>query len=90
MKAAIVTGPDQIPTYADFKDPEPQPGQEVVTISAAALTNATKQRAAGSHYSATNIYPLVVGVDGVGRTARGERVFILAPEAPFGGMAEKA
>lgn len=89
MKAAIVTGPDQIPKYGDFKDPEPQPGKEVVTVSAVALTNATKGRAAGSHYSTPGMYPMAVGVDGVGRTARGERVYFLMPEAPFGAMADK-
>jgi len=35
------------------------------------------------------VFPLVPGVDGVGRTESGTRVGFLLPTAPFGGMAEK-
>ena len=61
----------------------------VVHVAASALSNATRARAASSHYSMTGGFPLVPGIDGVGRTESGERVGFLLPEAPFGGMAEK-
>ncbi len=89
MKAAIVLGPNQPPVYGEFEEPAPQDGSAVVHVAASALSNATRARATGSHYSMAGAFPLVPGIDGVGRTEAGERVAFLLPEAPFGGMAEK-
>lgn len=89
MKAAIVRGPNQTPVYGEFEEPTPQDGLTVVRVAASALSNVTRARAAGSHYSTTGGFPLVPGIDGVGRTESGTRVGFLLPEAPFGGMAEK-
>jgi len=89
MKAAVVQGPHQTPSYGEFDEPEPQNGSTIVRVAAAALSNATRARATGSHYSMAGVFPLVPGVDGVGRTESGTRVGFLLPTAPFGGMAEK-
>ncbi len=89
MKAAVVPGPNQTPIYGDFDDPTPQDGFTIVEVAASALSNATRARATGSHYSTAGNFPLVPGIDGVGRTESGQRVAFLLPEAPFGGMAEK-
>jgi len=89
MKAAIVTSPGMKPSYGEFHSPVCREGLEVITVTAAALTNLTKGRAAGSHYSADNQYPFVPGVDGVGTLADGRRVYFAMPEAPFGAMAEQ-
>jgi NADPH:quinone reductase-like Zn-dependent oxidoreductase len=77
------------PTYGEFQNPVGREGLEVITVTAAALTNITKGRASGSHYSAENHYPFVPGVDGVGMLADGHRVYFAMPEAPFGAMAEQ-
>lgn len=90
MKAAIVLGPNRTPIYGDFEDPSPRDGFTVVEVAAAALSTATRTRASGSHYSSTGGFPLVPGIDGVGRTAGGDRVGFLLPEAPFGGMGERS
>ncbi len=90
MKAAIVTGPGTLPIFGGFANPVPQKGLELVTVKAAALSNLTKSRAAGSHYSAENVYPFVPGVDGVGITTDGRRVYFATPEAPFGAMGEQS
>ena len=89
MKAAIVTAPGMKPSYGEFRSPVQREGLEVITVTAAALTNLTKARASGSHYSADNHYPFVPGVDGVGRLADGHRVYFAMPETPFGAMAEQ-
>ena len=89
MKAAIVTSPGKKPGYGEFQSPVGREGLEVITVTAAALTNLTKGRASGSHYSAENHYPLVPGVDGVGTLTDGRRVYFAMPEAPFGAMAEQ-
>jgi vacuolar-type H+-ATPase catalytic subunit A/Vma1 len=54
MKAAIVTAAGVDPTYGHFRDPVLQEGLTIVTVTATALTNLTKGRASGSHYSANN------------------------------------
>lgn len=89
MKAAIVTSAGTRPIFGEFESPVAHDGLDVVTVTAAALTNLTKGRAAGSHYSAVNHYPFIPGVDGVGTLADGHRVYFAMPEAPFGAMAEQ-
>ena len=89
MKAAIVTAAGTSPTFGDFQTPVAQEALELITVTAAALSNLTKGRAAGSHYSSDNQYPFVPGVDGVGITSDGRRVYFAMPEAPFGAMAEQ-
>ncbi|MBJ7599079.1 MAG: alcohol dehydrogenase [Candidatus Nephthysia bennettiae] len=89
MKAAIVTGPNQTPVYGDFEEPIAQTGQELITVTASALAPTARVLAAGSHYASSNTYPRVVGIDGVGATQSGQRVYFSRPEAPFGSMAEK-
>jgi NADPH:quinone reductase-like Zn-dependent oxidoreductase len=89
MKAAIVTGPNQTPIFGDFKEPVARAEQELITVTASALSPAAKALAAGSHYSSSGIFPRVVGIDGVGCTQSGQRVYFSMPQAPFGGMAEK-
>lgn len=89
MKAAIVHGPNQVPVYGEFEEPQPREGATVIHVVASALSNATRLRAAGSHYSMTGGFPLVPGIDGVGRDDTGRRLGFLMPDAPFGGMAEQ-
>lgn len=89
MKAAVVSGPNRVPVYADFEDPRPQPGATVIQVAASALSTATRLRAAGSHYSLSGGFPLVPGIDGVGRDESGRRLGFLLPVAPFGGMGER-
>jgi NADPH:quinone reductase-like Zn-dependent oxidoreductase len=89
MKAAVVTKAGSTPVYADFPDPVAGAGEELINVTASALSHLTKARASGTHYSSSEHFPLVPGVDGVGRTADGRRVYFVLPEPPLGGMAEK-
>ena len=90
MKAAIVRAAGQSPVYGDFAEPTPAPGENRISVAAAALSPLARARAAGAHYSASGQYPAVVGVDGVGRLDDGRRVYFLLPRAPWGAMAERA
>ena len=90
MKAAIITAAGKTPIYSDFAEPVVRPGEELINVTASALSNLSKSRASGSHYSSDNVFPSVPGVDGVGRTADGRRVYFALPEAPFGALAEKS
>jgi NADPH:quinone reductase-like Zn-dependent oxidoreductase len=88
MKAAVVKEKGRKPVYADFAQPAPQAGHCVVRVEASALSQLTRGRAMGQHYSSSGEYPFVAGVDGVGRTEDGKRVYFFGPRAPFGAMAE--
>jgi NADPH:quinone reductase-like Zn-dependent oxidoreductase len=89
MKAAIVMEPGKTPVFADFDEPLPRVGEELIAVTASALSQVTKSRASGSHYTSPGSLPAVVGMDGVGRTQDGRRVYFVMPKAPFGAMAEK-
>ena len=90
MKAGIITAAGQGPVYGDFNEPTASEGNEVITVSASALSQFSKSRSAGSHYSSGGVFPSVAGADGVGRTADGRRVYFVLPEAPYGALAEKS
>ncbi|WP_114241553.1 zinc-binding alcohol dehydrogenase family protein [Dyella sp. C9] len=90
MKAAVVYGAGQSPRYADFHEPLPLAGEELVSVRASALSQFTRSRASGRHYSASGEFPAVAGSDGVGVTQDGRRVYFALPEAPFGAMAERS
>lgn len=87
MKAAIVGGRGQSPVCGSFAAPQAAAGEVLVAVTAAALCPLTRIRAAGTHYSASGSFPLVAGVDGVGRLDDGRRVYFLLPRAPYGSMA---
>jgi NADPH:quinone reductase-like Zn-dependent oxidoreductase len=89
MKAAIVIEPGKTPVFGEFDDPVPQAGEELIAVTASALSHVTKSRASGSHHTSPGSLPAVVGIDGVGRTQAGRRVYFVLPKEPFGGMAEK-
>jgi NADPH:quinone reductase-like Zn-dependent oxidoreductase len=89
MKAAIVSRPNESPVYGDFETPAAAAGENLITVTAAALSPLVKSRASGRHYSSSGKYPFVVGVDGVGRLDDGRRVYFVLPAAPYGSMAEK-
>ena len=73
----------------ETEEPLAGDGMELITVSASALSNFSKSRSAGSHYSSDGVFPSVAGADGVGRTADGRRVYFALPEAPYGALAEK-
>ena len=89
MKAAVVLRAGRAPVYVDFDEPEPAPGETRIAVTAAAVSHVTKSRASGGHYSSAGQFPVVAGIDGVGRLDDGARVYFLLPRAPYGGMAER-
>ncbi len=89
MKAAIVRAAGEPPFHGEFAEPEAQDGEKLVHVSAAAISQVTRSRASGSHYSSSGNFPFVPGIDGVGRLEDGRRVYFVMPRAPFGAMAER-
>ena len=89
MHAAVLHGLGETPRYEPFPAPLAGDGEAVVTVTAAALKPSDRWMANGVHYAPTE-FPMVVGLDGVGRLPDGARVAFFAPQAPYGGMAEQA
>jgi NADPH:quinone reductase-like Zn-dependent oxidoreductase len=90
MKAAIITAAGKSPLYGDFNAPVASEGKELITVSASALSQFSKSRSSGSHYSSGGKFPSIAGADGVGRTADGRRVYFVLPEPPYGALAEQS
>jgi NADPH:quinone reductase-like Zn-dependent oxidoreductase len=90
MKAAVIAAAGKNPIYGDFTEPVAHAGEELITVSASALSHFSKSRSAGSHYSSEGTFPVIAGADGVGRTAGGRRVYFALPESPYGALAEKS
>ncbi len=88
LKAAVVTAAGKTPVFADFETPNVREGEELIAVRAAALSNLTKMRASGAHYSSAGVFPAVAGTDGVGIAPDGRRVYFAMPEAPYGSLAE--
>jgi NADPH:quinone reductase-like Zn-dependent oxidoreductase len=88
MKAAVIHTIGEPPRYGDFTDPEPADGEAILRVRAAAITNVARVRVAGTHYSGHGTLPAVAGIDGVGITDDGRRVFFGGPREPYGSMAE--
>lgn len=89
MKAAIVSAAGRSPVYGDFAEPSDIEGREVITVSTSALSQFSKSRSSGSHYSSEGGFPAIAGSDGVGRSASGKRLYFLLPVHPYGALAEK-
>lgn len=90
MKAAVVYDPAQGPIYSDFDMPIAGENQQLITVKAAAISHVVKSRASGKHYSFDGVLPFIAGVDGVGITPAGERVYFVFPPSPWGSMAQFA
>ncbi len=90
MKAAVVFDLNDGPIWTDFSEPQPAAGYTLIDVRAAAISHVVKGRASGRHYSFDGTLPFVVGIDGVGMTSDGQRVYFAFPSAPFGSMAQRA
>ena len=88
MKAAVVTAAGKTPIYGNFDTPIAKSGEELIAVRASALSQFSKSRASGAHYSSGDDFPAVAGSDGVGLTQNGRRVYFALPKAPFGALAE--
>lgn len=90
MKAAVVRELGRPPVYSEFAEPQLEANETLVTMTASAVNPLTLTRAAGTHYSASTPPPFIPGIDGVGRTEDGTRVYLAQPpRPPFGTLAQR-
>jgi len=87
MKAGVLHSYGTNPIYQDFETPQPQPGQVLITVKAAAIKQVDKSKASGKHYTSYPQLPVVPGVDGTGTLPDGMPIYALGIT---GMMAEKA
>ncbi|MFJ8228487.1 zinc-binding alcohol dehydrogenase family protein [Streptomyces sp. NPDC094448] len=90
MRAAVVDAFGAPPRYGSFPAPCPGEGGTAVEVLAAGLHPRVRFDALGPPYARSTILPMVPGIDGVGRTADGTRVFFSGITAPHGSLAERA
>ena len=88
IHAAVLHDVGKVPRYEPFPKPIAGVGEEIVTVTAAALKPSDRLMAEGTHYSPRS-FPQVMGLDGVGRLPNSQRVAFFAPQQPYGGMAEQ-
>ncbi|HEX4502329.1 MAG TPA: zinc-binding alcohol dehydrogenase family protein [Scandinavium sp.] len=90
MKAAVVFDPATGPIYADFAQPFATEQQQIIKVTASAISHVVKSRASGKHYSFDGTLPFIAGIDGTGVTPDGKRVYFVFPPSPWGSMAQYA
>ena len=76
MHAAQVTSWSSPPTYTEIPIPTADASTTLIKVLAAGQHQTVKSRAAGKHYSATTL-PYIPGVDGVGTTPSGQKVYFI-------------
>jgi NADPH:quinone reductase-like Zn-dependent oxidoreductase len=89
MNAAVLHAINQAPYFEQFPEPIAEENEVIVHLRAAALKPVDKQMAAGTHYASPSEFPVVCGMDGVGRLEDGTRVFFGGARRPYGAMAER-
>ncbi|WP_181779042.1 quinone oxidoreductase family protein [Pseudonocardia pini] len=86
MRAAVIEQLGGEPVLRDIPVPEPAGDDRLVAVSTAALNPADLVYAAGIRLKPT--LPYVPGLEGVGRSADGSRVYVPMAPAPHGTFAE--
>ena len=89
MRAAVLTAFDKPPRLQDMPEPSVGPEEVLVHVQAAAAHPLVRAIAAGKHYAKPKQLPAILGVDGVGTTEAGERVYFGPLRPPLGAMAER-
>jgi D-arabinose 1-dehydrogenase-like Zn-dependent alcohol dehydrogenase len=83
MRAAILEKPDATPSLGEFQDPT----DHVVDVRLAGCNPVDLALAAGR--MGTPPTPSVVGKEGIGANADGQRMYFDSPPAPFGSWAQR-
>ena len=87
MRAAQIDGQGGRPVLVDIAEPEGRTGASLISVIAGGGGASDLQRANGVFGPITGSY--VVGGEGVGRLASGERVYFGHSASPFGAWAER-
>jgi hypothetical protein len=61
MKAAIITSAGTPPILGEFSEPTATPEAELIAVSNSALSQFSKSRSSGTHYSSEGAFPTAAG-----------------------------
>lgn len=86
MRAAVVTELGATPHLADVEIPRPRLGEQLVTVEAAGMNPVDINISRGLAFDPP--LPYTVGMEGIGRTQDGRRVYFDLATQPFGSFAE--
>lgn len=89
MRAAVLYEVGTVPQFADFKEPQPGDGPEVVAEVLIAGLNPVDLSIAAGRYGPVEL-PKVMGLEGLARLPDGRRAYFNGPPSPFGSMAQYA
>ena len=89
MNAAVLHASGKPPSFESFAEPVAADGEVLVHVTASSLKPVDKQMATGAHYGSPREFPVICGMDGVGRLGDGTRVFFAGARRPYGAMAER-
>jgi NADPH:quinone reductase-like Zn-dependent oxidoreductase len=89
VNAAVLHTYGATPRVEAFDEPTAAEGQAVLAVTVASLNPVDVRKASGTFATGAPSLPSVVGMEGVGRTEDGRRVYFDAPVAPHGAFAER-
>ena len=89
MRAAVLHAHGAVPQVGEFRDPEPEPGAELLAVEAAAMNPIDVRIASGAFPRERYEPPYVAGKEGVGRRDDGSLVYFDVSREPFGAFAER-
>jgi NADPH:quinone reductase-like Zn-dependent oxidoreductase len=89
MRAAVLHAHGGVPEVEDFRDPEPEPGTEVLDVLAAGVNPIDVRIASGAFPLERYEPPYVAGKEGIGRRGDGSLVYFDYSRKPFGAFAER-
>ncbi len=89
MKAALLTGYGQVPRIGEQQLPEPGPGQVPVEVELAGINPVDIAIASGKFDAGAPELPYTPGLEGIGRTPDGRRVWFDVPVLPVGSFSER-
>ncbi|MYY01048.1 MULTISPECIES: zinc-binding alcohol dehydrogenase family protein [unclassified Streptomyces] len=90
MHAAVITAYGTPPAYREHPEPVARGEHEmVVDVLAAGLHHLTRSKANGTHYSASGVFPIVPGADGVVRDPSGRLRYAALDDTDLGTFAER-
>jgi NADPH:quinone reductase-like Zn-dependent oxidoreductase len=89
MRAAVLHEHGAVPELVEFREPDPEPGAELLEVAAAAMNPIDVRVAAGTYPLERYDVPYVAGKEGVGRREDGSLVYFDFSRKPFGAFAER-
>jgi NADPH:quinone reductase-like Zn-dependent oxidoreductase len=89
MRAAVLHAHGAVPQVEEHRDPEPEPGAEVLEVQAAATNPIDARIASGAFPRERYEPPYVAGKEGIGRRSDGGLVYFDFSRKPFGAFAER-